>query len=271
MEILVGAASDIGNVKDTNQDNFFAKISSIEKGEVGLFAMCDGMGGLSRGEVASFMAVKGFKLWFDSEMKKLLEKASTEEEIIKSFVDTVMKVNKEIMDFGAEISERVGTTVSALLIVNDKYYIAHVGDSRVYKLRKKIEQLTEDHTFVAVSVKNKTMTIEEAKVHPRRHALVQCVGVREEIQVYTKSGRLHGDEWFLLCSDGLYNTISDEELYSEITKEKNFDNEVLQEAAERLVKQAKAKGERDNISAIIIGLLKQEEGFIGRLNKLFKS
>ena len=258
MYILVGAASDLGNVKDINQDSFFAKVAVTQIGEVGLIAMCDGMGGLSKGEVASAKAVMNFKAWFDNELEELISRDFSEDIILNTLVDLVNKINKEVIEYAVSISERVGTTVSALLILSGKYYIAHVGDSRIYSIGKKIKQLTEDHTFVAMNVRKGIMTKEEARVSPKRNILTQCIGVEEKLKVYTKVGSLAGKECFLLCSDGLYNTISEEELFRDITKSEKLDSEVLQGVAVALVNKAKGRRERDNISAIIVGIVMED-------------
>lgn len=164
-------------------------------------------------------------------------------------------------------SVKVGTTVSALLLCNDIYYIAHVGDSRIYKINKEIKQLTEDHTLVAMNVRNNIMTEIEAKNSAKKNILTQCVGVKENIEVFKERGKINKNDVFVLCCDGFYNKFEEEELYSEIKKIKNIiDNDVLQEAAQKFVNKVKERGEKDNISIIIVGFV-SDEGFIDKLKK----
>lgn len=266
MEIVVGAVSDKGNIKPTNQDNFLVKIYEDNDKDIGLFVMCDGMGGLSFGEVASSISVKYFKEWFDKNYEKVINEK--DEDKLTSFMAKIVEdVNKKIKDYGEEESAKVGTTVSALLLCNSKYYIAHVGDSRIYKINKGIKQLTEDHTLVAMNVKNKTMTKEEAKNSSKKNILTQCVGVKENIEVYKDVGKTCKNDIFVLCCDGFYNKFEEKELFNEIKKIKNsIDNDVLQEAAQRFVDKVKKRGERDNISVIIVGFV-LDEGFMYKLKR----
>lgn len=266
MEIVVGAVSDKGNVKSINQDNFLVKIYEDNDKDIGLFVMCDGMGGLAFGEIASSISVKFFKEWFDEYYERI--RSEKDESAITTFMAKIIeKVNKKVMDYGKKESAKVGTTVSALLLCNNKYYIAHIGDSRIYKINKGIKQLTEDHTLVARNVKNKIMTKEEAKNSAKKNILTQCVGVKENIDVYKDFGKTSKNDIFVLCCDGFYNKFDEDELYDEIKKIKNsVDNDVLQEAAQKFVDKVKKRGERDNISVIIVGFI-SEEGFMYKLKQ----
>jgi protein phosphatase len=266
MEIVVGAVSDKGNVKETNQDNFLIKICEDKTGDVGLFVMCDGMGGLSHGEVASSIAVKYFKDWFYSEYETIIG-IDNESEIFSLMCGIMECINKKIINYGEQVQAKVGTTISSLLICKNKYYIVHVGDSRVYKIDKKIKQLTEDHTFVAMSVRNKTMTREEAKNNPRKNVLTQCIGVKENIDIYKTFGKIYKNDIFVLCCDGFYNKFEEDELCDEIKKVRSvMDNDILQESAEKFVRKVKERGERDNISLIIVGFDPYED-LISRIKK----
>ncbi|MCR3760724.1 PP2C family protein-serine/threonine phosphatase [Clostridium felsineum] len=266
MEIVVGAVSDKGNVKPTNQDNFLVKIYENNNQDIGLFVMCDGMGGLSFGEVASSISVKSFKEWFDKNYERVINEKD-ENQIINFMVKVIEVVNKKIREYGEKELAKVGTTISALLLCKDKYYIVHVGDSRIYKINKEIKQLTEDHTLVAMNVKNNIMTEDEAKSSARKNILTQCVGVKENIEVFKQYGRINKNDVFILCCDGLYNKFEEKELYDEIKKIKNaIDNDVLQNTAQEFVNRVKERGEKDNISVIIVGFV-SDEGFIEKLKK----
>lgn len=269
MQIMVGAVSDKGNIKETNQDNFFVKIYGDDDKDVGIFVMCDGMGGLSQGEIASSMVVRAYREWFSKEFK-IICKRCNDELILNELCNVMNKANKDIIEYSQKITKKVGTTCSVLLLFNGKYYIVHIGDSRIYRIRKKIEQLTEDHSFVAMSVKNKTMTKEEARVNPRRNLLTQCIGVKENIDIFKRCGKIDGSEVYILCSDGLYNKVTDKEFEDIVKNEENLNNDGLQNCAQTLVQRVKEQGERDNITAVFVGLLSKEQGFMSKVNSWFE-
>ena len=267
MEIMVGAVSDKGNVKKLNQDNFLAQICAGTNGDEGLFIMCDGMGGLSKGEVASTKAVHGFKEWFDINFSSL-SLNSRAEDILSSLSEVLEKVNKEIISYGLSIAERVGTTTSVLLIYSNSFYIVHVGDSRIYRLNRQLEQLTEDHTYVAMSVKNNLMTKEEAKINSKKNVLTQCIGVKENIDIFKTSGKISGKEIFILCSDGFYNKLSEKEIVQALKNNAEINNDTLQETAAELVAKVIAREERDNISVMLVGLNGKGEKLGSKINRL---
>lgn len=266
MEIIVGAVSDKGNVKEVNQDNFLVKIYEDKLEDIGLFVICDGMGGLAYGEIASSTAVKCFKEWFEENYEVVVHNKN-EEEIIFLMTNVLKEINEKIIAYGKKVEARVGTTVSALLICNGKYYIVHIGDTRIYKIDKKLRQLTEDHTLVAMNVKNNIMTKEEAKINPRKNVLTQCIGVKENIEVFKSLGKVLKNDIFILCCDGFYNKFEDTELFHEIKAiRSNIDNDTLQQAAESYVAEVKNRRETDNISIIIVAIT-CEESFISRIKK----
>lgn len=263
-KIDIGAISDKGIVKESNQDNILVQIGEHNHHEFGLFVVCDGLGGLAFGEVASATAVKIFKKWWETKVAAFV-KNTNDDEIISSLRQAVLAANEEILDYSKKINQRVGTTISALLIIKSKYYIVHVGDSRIYSVSTNIEQLTEDHSFVAMQVKNGQLTKEEAKRSSQKNLLLQCLGVKQGIQVYTKVGRVKDDEMFIVCSDGFYNSFEDWELLRKLRVWKFTPKITLQEQTGILVDLVKERKERDNISAIIISIDKQEQSIFNNI------
>lgn len=175
VSLKIGAKSDIGNTKEVNQDNILVKIGEHKGREFGLCLVCDGLGGLTNGEVASQIAVKAFKVWWKEKLNDLI-KNKNDLEILKSLEETVNVANKQILKYSIENNCKVGTTITALFLLGSEYYIVNVGDSRIYKFEKDISQETEDDSYVAMKVKNKEMTIEEAKTSKYKNLLLQCVG-----------------------------------------------------------------------------------------------
>lgn len=251
--LIAGALSDKGNFKDTNEDNILVKIGEDKNGDFGMFVVCDGLGGLEFGEVASNMAVIELKKWWEEELVDIIKKGKLESQIPNSLSSVFKKINKEIIQYGIEKEVKLGTTISLIFIYRGKYYILHVGDSRIYSVKNQIEKLTEDHSYVAYKVRNKIMTPEQAETSPDKHILMQCIGVKDNFDIFKKNGILNNNQIFIICSDGFYNRLKFEDVKLYVgTKE--FDDEILQESAKELVQLVKNRGESDNISVILVGV-----------------
>ena len=150
-KIATRAISDVGVIKKVNEDSIIVKLAIGPKGNHGIFAIFDGLGGLKKGDKASGICKSIFEHWWNNKIKVLPSLNDTE--IINSINDILYYCNNEISIYGEENNINLGSTASILLIVKGKYYIAHVGDSRIYKYKKGLEQLTEDHSLVALKVK----------------------------------------------------------------------------------------------------------------------
>ncbi|MFL0250728.1 PP2C family protein-serine/threonine phosphatase [Clostridium neuense] len=254
--LIAGAFSDKGNFKDTNEDNILVKIGEDKSGDFGMFVVCDGLGGLDFGEIASNTAVVKLKKWWEEELAQII-KTKIQDEIPTMLSSVLKKINETIIEYGIQKNKKLGTTVSLIFIYGVRYYILHVGDSRIYSVKNKIEMLTEDHSYVAYKVKNNMMTQEEAKISPDRHVLMQCVGVKKEIDIFKQSGILSDKEIFVVCSDGFYNKLKEEDIKSNIIND-DFDDETLQKSAKKLVQLVRSRGETDNISVILVGVKKNK-------------
>lgn len=266
LKMEIGAVSDKGNIKPSNQDNILVQIGEHNGEEFGLFVVCDGLGGLAFGEVASVIAVRNMKKWWETQVATFV-KETNDKRIIESLKEMIYLANEEIIKYSTDINQKVGTTISSLLILKGKYYIVHVGDSRVYKISTNIEQLTEDHSYVAMQVRNGEITKEEARKSQKKNLLLQCLGVKQSIQIYSKVGRVRNDESFVVCSDGFYNSLNDWEILQFLKRWKYTMDKSLQELTLALVEEVKNRKERDNISSIIISVNKPEQSL---LKKFFR-
>lgn len=236
MRINFYGKTDVGVLRNKNEDYF--KTENLPDGSY-VFVVADGLGGHLAGEVASRTAVIN-----------LIEmiKEGIGEDPIAFFRETLEKINEEIEKLGNSEPDKkgMGTTLSILYVRDNKGYIAHVGDSRIYKISHgKINQLTEDHSFVEKLMADGLITEEEAKRHPRRNVLLQMIGMKKKIepQIIGPFSIEEGDK-FLLCTDGLSNLVSDFEI-KEI-----FGRLPIQEAVDYLIELAKKRGGPDNITAI---------------------
>lgn len=255
MGFLTAYHTDIGIRKKTNQDALLLKSGKTAKGSVGLFVVCDGMGGLSQGELASATVIRGLSDWFETEMPLLALKENKDEEIFNNIHAKIVELNEKILDYGTTKQVKLGTTLTALLVMYSKYYIFHVGDSRAYQMTNELVQLTKDQTFVAREVERGNMTEEQAKQDPRQNILLQCVGAMKELEVECSTGEITEDTVFMLCSDGFYHQIRNEELYEQLNPKAVIDEEYLQQKLIQCVELVKRRQEVDNISILAVKVL----------------
>ncbi len=239
MYLVADGCSDCGRVREHNEDTFL-----IDSGR-GLFVVADGMGGHAGGEVASALAV-------ETVFKSLLEckggKAVTCNE--KALQNAIELANRTIYQDAHIHPERngMGTTLTCLCWDRCRFYLGHVGDSRIYRLRGyELTLLTRDHTWVNMQVRAGVLSQEEAEHARMRHVLVKSLGNQPEIEADIFPVDVEPEDRFLLCSDGLSDLVEHKDLCNILAAKGN-----LAEIAGRLIEKANALGGRDNITAIVI-------------------
>ncbi|MGN1326854.1 MAG: Stp1/IreP family PP2C-type Ser/Thr phosphatase [Clostridia bacterium] len=238
----VFAKTDIGKERKSNEDFYY--ISKPED-KIKLFILADGMGGYNAGEVASRMATETVR---DYIQKHFEENKSTKEEIEQLLRDGIEYANTVVYKKAQSKKDLngMGTTLDVCLIYNSKIYIGHLGDSRVYRIRKNfMRKLTKDHSYVQTLIEDGKITKEEALTHPKRNMLTKALGCTPiaEPDIYTKT--FIKDDIILMSSDGLTNMVKENDIYNIIRENK-------ENAAENLVKQANDNGGYDNITVVII-------------------
>ena len=244
--------TDIGEKRENNQDNFI-----VVTGEnFNYFVVCDGMGGTDGGEIASQMTVT----YLDSQLKG---KKITDIEDVKK---VVFEANELVFQYGAEHKEvqGLGTTITSLLVMQKGSWILNVGDSRVYKIvGDSINQITEDDTVLNELIKSGVISPEKAKSHPIANMLTKTIGQGKSLEIETKKiGFLNENERYLLCSDGLYNMVSNEKIL-EILKGRN-----IRESVKKLIDTANENGGVDNITAMLVGMFHAQLASEERNNEL---
>ncbi|RYL92911.1 Stp1/IreP family PP2C-type Ser/Thr phosphatase [Sporolactobacillus sp. Y61] len=235
--------TDCGKVRAHNEDS--VGVLTGENGQI-LSAVADGMGGHAAGEVASRLALEMIeKKWHE------LDHSLTRDEAIQWLNHLVRSLNVHLFDYAEKHPEchGMGTTLAAALCSEDYIAITAVGDSRIYmwKEGEGIRQCTEDHTLVHELVKSGQISKKDAEVHPDRHVLMRALGTEPAIQLDTQLLNWEGASYLVICSDGLTNELSDEEI-TVILGEKMS----LYEKTEQLIREANDAGGKDNISVIII-------------------
>lgn len=262
---LAAAQTDIGLVKQVNQDSLTVKVADTELGEVALAVICDGMGGLAKGELASATVIRAFERWFYEQLPHRLKKWNVGA-LQKEWEQLVADCNIRIREQG---SQNMGTTLTAMLLFAGSYYMIHVGDCRAYELTEEVFQLTQDQTFVAREVARGRMTKEQAKNDSRRNVLLQCIGVKECVEPEFLTGKIVPGACYLLCSDGFRHEVSRQEMLEsveekawELIKKQKEYGEIMSgmnEAIDDLIEKNKSRGERDNISAILVQTMEEIE------------
>lgn len=250
--MLVTAYTDIGIKRETNQDSICLKIAKTAIGEVTMAVICDGMGGLESGEIASASVVCAMEHWFERELPALLSIFNVNR-IKYSIEQVILAQNRNIMEYGKKNHIQLGTTMTTLLIVEEKLLlISHVGDTRVYQIDRDIIALTEDQTVVARAVKKGEITAEQAEYDSRKNVLLQCIGASKHLEIDFIEKKPMKNTIYLLCSDGFRHKISSKEILEVFCPELMLSEDIMKSSARRLVELNKARNEEDNISVVII-------------------
>ena len=251
-KIQVCVKTDIGFKREKNEDSYLIIDDETEFIDIKhygrLFALADGMGGHAGGEVASKMACKGMTDYY-SKTTNDQHGADYFSARLQDLKSTLYDVHHKIIEYGQDSREYedMGTTLSVMALIKNRALIAHVGDSRIYRLRKNaLEQLTEDHTFAQAFLRKGYITPEAASKHPFRHVMTQAVGQGIE-NILTKVEKVERGDTFLLCSDGLHDMISDMEIKDVLSK--SF---ALKDKCSRLVAKALEMGGKDNVTVIVL-------------------
>lgn len=252
MNFIVSARTDVGLIKTTNQDSLMMRVANTPQGRMAFAVLCDGMGGLEKGEVASASVIRAFDSWFKGELPALCN-APLEDYVIKTqWSNIVTEQNNTIKKYGARQGVRLGTTVVAMLLTQNRYYILNVGDSRAYEISNCVKQITEDQTFVAREVALGNMTAEQAESDPRRNVLLQCVGASDAVYPEMFFGITNDNAVYMLCSDGFRHEISADEIFEKLNPNVLLDEYTMNSHSEQLIELNKMRNERDNISVALV-------------------
>ena len=252
MEYIGAVVSDVGIVKKTNQDSVCLKTACTDtKEQAAMVVLCDGMGGLAKGELASATVVRAFSEWFEKRLPLEIQTASISD-IVQEWQEIVKHINQKILQYGKASGGSMGTTLSAMFLWKGEYLVIHIGDSRIYRISYRLAQLTEDQSFVAREVRRGRMTKEQAQTDPRRNMLLQCIGAMDKVEPQIISGRTSPGDVFMFCSDGFWHELTEEELYNSLKPDRLKNIQSMQTTGERLVGMVKARRERDNISVAVI-------------------
>lgn len=233
--------TDVGIMRHSNQDDFF--VGELPNGAV-LAVVCDGMGGANAGNVASKKATEVISSFFERSYRNGLNS----EGITALLQSAILSANIEVYDMAQKNTELagMGTTVVAAFVSKEFAVVSHVGDSRAYLIGEQVLQLTRDHSVVQSLIESGKLTPEEARVHPRRNIITRALGIEPEILVDSDEFVVSEGESLLLCSDGLSNFLSNEEIKD------IFVNNTPETVADVLVDSANKNGGADNITVVTV-------------------
>lgn len=248
-KIKICAKTDIGLKRKNNEDTYLIVTNGQNVQDYGmLFAVADGMGGHAFGEVASKMVCEGLSEYYKKKQSPSLG-LDFHQSRLHHLIRTIRFANNQILRASErnQIFEGMGTTLSVLVLLKGKALIAHVGDSRIYRLRQgHLEQLTVDHTMAQFLVEEGEITPEDAVKHPARHILTQVLGSNID-EVDTRIEKLQPGDLFLLCSDGMYDMLADDDMLKILIAPSN-----AQAVCDQLLESAIKNGGKDNVTVIVV-------------------
>lgn len=223
----------VGNVRNNNEDSYITKVKVEDQNA--LFIVADGIGGAAHGEVASGMIVEDLDWYLSGETQVDIE----------TFKDEMSNINSKINKFYHKLNEHGGSTVTGVVILDGRSYIVNVGDSRVYRIRSgRLEQLTWDHTLRNFQLK---AGADESFSKRKGNALVRAMGRERRITIDIKPADLIRNDMLLICSDGLYDEVSEDVLNAILTSELD-----LVEMKDRMLREALSGDAKDNVTFIIL-------------------
>ena len=237
------AKSDVGKQREVNEDSFYITQDPLNK--IQLFILADGMGGCNAGEIASSQAILCTKNYIENNFD---ETPKDRESLIQLVASSMEYANMIVYEKSVKEKkyEGMGTTLEVCLIYNNRAYIGHIGDSRIYRIRKEfIRRITTDHSYVEQLIKEGTITRIEAKNHPKKNVLTKALGCSPYVEPDIMVKNFLENDILVMTSDGLTNMVENIEIYNTIKKDINS-------AALTLIKKANEQGGVDNITVIII-------------------
>lgn len=243
----VGFKTDKGRFRPNNEDACFVLLPD------NLYLLCDGVGGGNSGEIASRTTVNEIANFFKN---RPISNMKSKEEIIVSLQIAIDEANRKVYNTAISYEENTGmaTTLVVFCIKDGKAYIANVGDSRAYIYRSSfLKQLTEDHTYVNSLVKAGVLTKEQASNDARKNMITRAIGAEPEVEADFFMVDINTDDTFVICSDGLYDEVSDEEIVKSIES-----NDTMSDVCMNLIDKANKNGGHDNITIICIKVTEED-------------
>jgi protein phosphatase len=238
--VIISAKTDVGAFRDNNQDAFLC--GSFINGDSWAI-VCDGMGGVSGGQIASKLCIEKAAAVIKKGYRNRMSVKSA-----KNLLESAISAANAVV-FEESLKDRelqgMGTTIVAAVIIGSIAVIAYVGDSRAYILNDTVTRITTDHSLVQLMIDTGRITPEEAKTHPDRNIITRAVGIENFVDADIEIVDISPEDKLLLCTDGLTGVVEENDILSIV-------NEYHEVSAEKLIEKAIENGSRDNITAVIV-------------------
>ena len=259
MEVKACIFTDAGKVRKINQDAAMIKVANTKRyGRISFACVCDGMGGLQKGEIASCKAIRALENWFMEELA-LMQNMDEQElwnTVERSLRRLLVKVNADIRRYGKHRGIRLGTTLTALLQIGNRYLTMNVGDSRIYLVdRKEAVAITKDQSLVRQKLDEGLITRKEADSDPERNILLQSLGTGQEVIPEIERGELWGDTTVVVCSDGFWRTLKEEDIHGRLCPQMCVTPDDMLQECRKLAELAFERREEDNISVAVLSFV----------------
>lgn len=255
MDFVTAAYTDVGIKKDTNQDAVLIQTADTDLGPALIVSVCDGMGGLAKGEVAGAAMARAASEWFEQQFPTILYQGMDAAVLCESWRELINRTNQKIADYGRQYHTALGTTTATILMAGGKYYIMNVGDSRVYLLTDNLYQITKDQTYVQQQVDLGLMTYEQSLVDPQRSVLLQCIGASPTVVPDFAMGDIAPGQRYLVCCDGFRHVVTPQEIYQALGPQSGASEEEMRRNLQALTELNKQRQETDNITAALIRIV----------------
>jgi serine/threonine protein phosphatase PrpC len=268
---LISSITDKGKDKNENQDSLLIKYGETSLGHCVLLAVADGVGGLYRGDQASKAVIDKLCQWWDVTLKNIAYRPACNASYLihESLSAAISSINLEIYESSSKSGKKMGTTLTLLFLLDSWYCVKHAGDSRVYVLSRYLKQLTEDDNLLNQYLKSGTNNEAIEDYKQLSNTITNCVGVKQDMELFEQSGRFSEKDRFILCTDGLYKHISFVEIHKCMQKCCD-DIERTQFHLQQLIDKARKRGEKDDITAIVISGNKNHTGLWHKMMELRK-
>lgn len=272
MDFMIAAYTDAGMQKKANEDSLCIRRATLPVGgEMVLAVVCDGMGGLQKGELASAECVRTFGAWFDQELERLPTRSRGHFEAVKyQWTELFQSIHNRLLSYAVTHRVQLGTTAAVFFACGDRYLAANIGDSRAYLRGDSLRQLTQDHSLVAQEIAIGRITEEDARQHPQRNILLQCLGTGDTVDPFFAEGSIQNGNLFFLCTDGYVHEVSSKEISDHLTPTRLNSKEAMTNELAVLAEVCKHRGETDNMAAVLI---KATESTLpersGRIRRIF--
>lgn len=264
MDYEITYHTDIGTTREVNQDSAALAVADTSEGPVCIAVLCDGMGGIAMGEYASSYVVMSMLRWFEEELPDILRERHSLEQIGEIWTRMLVSYDSHLREYGQGRGLKLGTTATCVLFWKGRFLLAQSGDSRFYESGGKLRQLSRDQSRVQEQVDKGLLTRDEARVHPGRNILSDCIGgSRPSVPVCTY-GRIKRGNNYILCSDGLVHELTDREIGGFTNGICHSLRSDLQDRLKEMTELVKSRGETDNITSVAV-MAKKAPGMGGSI------